>query len=254
MEKEEQGSVKPNEQISSETDVSAAVSSQDGDVSAGPQDAGLTEKNAELQTALQKMERDMSRLRSTYDRQMTEQERTYKNQLSEADRRIDDVLMAQMNDQDRLAYEIKRWEERYTEMQDRLAKAESRASEVEQIAGYRQFFDQLGISDKVDFSDMSTVGETAFPAILQAFQELKEKAETSPQQTTQTQQQTGKQATRVVHQHGQQPTSPKTVPALLKKLSDDLGYNVTEDDIGKLIQRGLLDESIFADLDPNMMY
>lgn len=235
------------------------------DAPQGAQDGQGQPSVTELQEALKKMERDMDRMRSTYDRQAQTQIREYESQLSAADRRVDEVLMSQLEGEDRLKYERDRAREQAQALRDQLEQERIRTEELQQLTQYRQFFDELGLDhNNIDYSNLEAMGATAFPAIADLVTQLREKATATPQVqqnvSDAVQNFLGPNAnqpapTPLMTQQGQVPSQgPRTVPELMNAISKQLGYEVSEEDVGRLIQRGILDESIFNSLDPNLMY
>ena len=239
-----EGSVKPDAPPE-------GVPAQSGMAPQGSQDAVSSEVEQQIAT----LQKDMSKMRSIYDRQLAEKDRTYQEELSAADKRVDDVLMAGMNEQDKLAYELTRERERTSQIRTQLEQERARSEEITQLASYRQYFTDLGLpSGAVDYTSMESMGETAFPALLEMVRQLRTPTSPPPTQPPVAQQLTTPLATPLVKQTGTQVAGPRTPQELVAQLTKELGYQVTEEDIGKLVRQGRLDASILDSLDPDRMY
>jgi len=219
-----------------------------------PVDADLAAENARLQTDYAKMQADMNKMRSSYDRQGQETQRQYEDRLASAAKRLDEAVMDRLEGEDRIAYELQRSKEENQSLAQQLQQERIRAEEAQQLASYQTYFSTLGLDQSgIDYTNLESMGATAFPAIEALVAELRAKPTLKSQDGPQTTPSTPG-ATPLLKQHGKPPVGPTTPALLVKALSDQLGYQVREEDIGKLIQSGQLDESIFDTLDPELMY
>jgi len=127
----------------------------------------LLASQRKLEDDLAARDRDIRKLKSTYDRQAAVVQREHQTALEAERQRLENTILSGMTDEERREYE-------HDMLAERTRRAEQRAQELQleldrqgQIGGYLQYLRTLGLSeDRLDLSSPETLAASASQELL----------------------------------------------------------------------------------------
>lgn len=200
------------------------------------QDAADVETlRAELEKAnerVQKYEKDMDRLRSSYDQRYSQDLSQAKTEAQKAKEAMQQAIMANLDDADRLAYERDIERERRQELENELRLQEQRVAAAQSMNNYAQAFMKMGVKyDELDFSSPDQLYASGWQGVMKVQDGLRNRIEQLEAQGATpeaAQQQASAEAGRssanvtappIMAQHGDAPSGEKTIQDVIKALS-----------------------------------
>ena len=248
-------------------------------------DAGKLQEQIEnlkkaSEEATAKHEQDLGRLRSTLDTTYAQKEQGYASRVEEAEMRMHSAAMANMEEAEKVAYQLDVARERNQRLQGQVQEAQGEAEASRGMMGYAKGFMTQGVKfEELDFSSLeamyasgwaglqthNTERDTKLTDALALIEQYKVgKQEETPQDTPiQVLPQASSQtpiapqapatppaAPPVVSQHGAQPSGTKTMGDVIRAVEAQFpGQKFTEDKIFTWIERRQLSPNILDGID-----
>jgi len=239
-------------------------------VDAGKLQEQLDELKRANEEAKEKHEQDLGRLRSTLDSSFAQKEQSYQSRVDEAEQRMHSAAMANLDEQEKIAYQLDVARERNQRLQGQMEQARQEAEASRGMMGYAKGFMAQGVKfEDLDFSSLENMYASGW-SNLQAHNVEREaqlqealatintyKAGQQAAPTTQTsniqvlpQAPITPQAPPVVSQHGAQPSGTKSMGDVIRAVEAQFpGQKFDEDKIFTWIERRHLSPNILDGID-----
>jgi hypothetical protein len=231
----------------------------------------VSEYERKLKELEEARERDVAQLRSTLDQTYSQKERDYETRIRDYEDKMHQAAMANMDEQERIAYRLQVAEDRNRQLREAAERAQREADANRGMMSYAQGFMQQGVKfEELDFSDISSVYASGWAALERRNRERDQQLDTlrqeveayksgqgpAPNQATasgvqrQPQAQPQRQTTQVVTQHGQQPSGTKSIGDVIRALEAQFpGQKFDEDKVFTWIERRYISPEILDDVD-----
>jgi hypothetical protein len=212
----------------------------------GASDAGAVQTQAPLSAdeVRKKFEQDMSRLRSIKDREQAELRKQYEAQIAERQRQLDELAVKNLDEKDRAIYEATRAKQEAETYRQQLAAFTAEQEARAQMVEYAQVFEeQFGIPKaKLDFTNQETLANSAWAAIAEEMQRLKNGTVPPTTPATQTPQ------SRIVTGSGATPRSNRvTLQDVRAAYEARVGRKLSEEEFWKAAETRRVDLSQVTD-------
>ena len=243
-------------------------------------DAGKLQEQIDTLTkagedAQAKHEQDMGRLRSTLDSTYAQKEQGYTSRIEEAETRMHSAAMANMEDAEKVAYQLDVARERNQRLQGQMEQARGDAEASRGMMGYAKGFMTQGVKfEDLDFSSLESMyasgwaslqahnvdRDTKLTEALATIDQYKAGQQAAPEQTSQIQvlpqvspqapPQVPPTAPPVVSQHGATPSGTKSMGDVIRAVEAQFpGQKFDEDKIFTWIERRHLSPNILDGID-----
>lgn len=242
-------------------------------VDAGKLQEQLDTMKAEAAQEKERHEADMGRLRSTLDSTYAQKEQGYASRIDEAEQRMHSAAMANMEENEKTAYQLDVARERNQRLQEQMQHARGDAEASRGMMGYAKGFMAQGVKfEDLDFQSLESMyasgwsalqthnvardtkleealatidqykaGQQAAPAAQAQIQVLPQMSPQTPVAPT---------APPVVSQHGAQPSGTKSMGDVIRAVEAQFpGQKFTEDKIFTWIERRQLSPDILDGID-----
>jgi len=229
------------------------------------------ELEAERQRS-QTLEQDINRLRSSLDRRLHETTQEYEARVREAEERWAQAAMANMDEQERMEFQLQLARERAARLEEQTRQYEDMLRATQAMNQYAQWYMRQGVPlDNLDFSSPDALIESGTQALerinqerMKELEELRKKVAEYEQhgQTNQPTQQTPAQAllqpqgteppraTPVITQRGATQTAKVSPSEVLQALEAQYpGRKFTLDDLLTMVEQRQIDPSILESID-----
>jgi hypothetical protein len=200
------------------------------------QPADVEKLRAELESAQQKVskyEKDMDRLRSSYDQRYSQDLSKAKTEAQKAKEAMQQAIMANLDDADRLAYERDIERERRLELEQELQAKDQSVAAIQSMNNYAQAFMKMGVKyDDLDFSSPDQLYASGWQGVMKVqdglrnrIEELEARGATPEAAQAQAQAEQSPRSSAnvtappIMAQHGDAPSGEKTIQDVIKALS-----------------------------------
>lgn len=235
-------------------------SSRTGDGQSGQEDAAkiqaeLARAQEEIAKLQEMRERDVSAVRSSLDQRHAREMADVRTQLKEYEDRMHNAAMQNMDEQEKIAYELEVERNRRARLEQELSQERQVREQTNQMNQYAQGFVELGVPyEELDFTDPNSLWTSGWEGTKKARAELLErvrKLETGETSTPAEQPKTtAPEAPKVMTQHGSQPSENRTIGDVIMALKAQYPETQwTEDKVVTQVERGQLPRSIIEGID-----
>jgi exonuclease VII large subunit len=180
-----------------------------------------------------------------------------RQQLKEYEDRMHNAAMANMDEQEKIAYELEVERNRRARIEQELQQERQRAEQTSMMNQYAQGFTELGVSyEELDFTDVNALWASGWEGVKRSRAELLERvkkleaADAGPAQSEPTQKSNAPKAPQVMTQHGSQPSDTRTIGDVIQALRTQYpNQEWTEDKVVTQVERGQLPRTILEGID-----
>lgn len=191
-----------------------------------------TETVAQYEERMSKLQRDMDKMRSTYDRNLAEREKQWKAQQAELERRLHETAVKDLDEKDRAAYERDLYAQKAQEYEQRLAQLEAERQAQENMRQYAEAYKQtFGVKpEDLDMSNPEMFAQSAWQAAANQMAALRQELEALKGGTPPAPQTPARPATNrtVVTSQGGVPASKPTLNDFRAKIAAATGKQASE--------------------------
>lgn len=225
------------------------------------------------ETAQAKHEQDLGRLRSTLDSTYAQKEQGYASRVEEAETRMHSAAMANLEEGEKVAYQLDVARERNQRLQGQMDQARGEAEASRGMMGYAKGFMAQGVKfEDLDFTSLESMYASGWAglqthntdrdtkledalATIEQYKAGKQETPTAatpiqvlPQASPQTP--VAPTAPPVVSQHGAQPSGTKTMGDVIRAVEAQFpGRTINEDEIFTMIERRQISPNILDGID-----
>jgi hypothetical protein len=270
----------PNDELTKDPNVTGVPSPQEGmtkpqegvpDAPAegmAPKDAvdvdTLRARLADAEGRVKKYESDMDRMRSSYDQRYSQDLARAREEARRAKESMQQAIMANMDEADKIAYERDIERERRLELEAELQRSEQQQNAIQSMNNYAQAFMKMGVDyGQLDFSSPDALYASGWKGVMQVQDDMKRRIDeleargatpAEAQATAQAEANMGSEtvAPPIMAQHGNAPSGTKTIGDVVKALNSqypNASSPFTEDRVMELVGRGQLPVSILEGVD-----
>lgn len=232
---------------------------------AGQGVADVETLRTELEAAnakVSKQEGDMDRLRSSYDQRYSQDLASAKSDATRSREAMQQAVMANLDDADKLVYERDIERERRLELEGELQVSRDKNNAVSSMNNYAQGFMKMGVQyEDLDFSSPDNLYASGWKGVMQVQDGLKTRVsdlealgvKPADAQEPVIPAVTGVPNTvapPIMAQHGEAPQGTKTIQDVVKALNSQYPTgNFTEDKVIEYVQRGQFPVTILEGVD-----
>lgn len=231
------------------------VPKQDGTTDQVPGDAQLKEQLEAAKVSMDVMkvaaERDISQLRSSLDKQRALDRREYDKQLQEAKSRINELATVGMDETAKAKYEAGVAKEEAVRLQQILERTQSQVEVAQSMGTYLQGFIELGVpANRLDTTSPENLMQSGWEGVATRMAELEKALGDRPaDKPLPTVQEIAKDkkdapAPKVVTTSGIGDAPAETIPQIIKKVSEQIGRPLTEEEFWRGIETGQIKSDI----------
>jgi hypothetical protein len=211
----------------------------------------------------QKVEQDMDRLRSSYDQRYSQDLGKAKTEAQKAKEAMQQALMANMDDADKLAYERDIERDRRFELEQELQSVRQESAAVQSMNNYAQAFIKMGVDySELDFTSPDQLYASGWQGVMkvqdglrQRVEELEARGASPAEASEQASAEAGRSsadsiAPPIMSAHGDAPSGTKTIQDVVKALNAQFpSVEWNEDVIMEYIGRSQLPVNILDGVD-----
>ena len=192
-------------------------------------------------------QRNISRLQSTLMSQSAAQRQQYEQERREWEDKLAEAQMSHLEGEARTQYERDLYKQQNASYEKQLAETRAQAEAIQNMQGYAQWFIGLGVPyDKLDWTSPEALAQSGAMGLTELQQSMKQELEAlkaAQRAAPQAPVAPGLPArsaaipTPVVTQHGAVPSGSLSFEDLRKSLSQQVGHELTADDVFKYADR-----------------
>jgi len=210
-----------------------------------------TDLKAELEAQRRQWElesqRNISRLQSTLMSQQAQQRQQWEQERADWENKLAESQMSHLEGEARTQYELNLYKQRNASYEQQLAETRAQSEAIQNMQNYAQWFVSLGVPyDKLDWSSPEALAQSGAMGLTEIQQSTKQELEAlrAAQKAAPPAPvapglppRTGAAPTPVVTQHGAVPNANLSFEDIRKSLSQQMGRELTPDDVFKLAER-----------------